>query len=498
MPNGLADAMWQQLFRLSGSSGLGLQDQIRRMLVGAILDGRLPLGTPLPSSRKLADELSVARNTVVLAYQQLVDEGYLVSRERSGHYVNPEILGFRLEAARPRAAGVAPGPSWAERLRLRPSGQRNIVKRPDWQRFRYPFLYGQYDASLFPTHEWRECCVKELSAMEVRGWAPDLIARDDAGLVREIQSKVLPRRGVWATADEILITVGAQHALFLLADALLGPQTVVGMEAPGYPDARNIFGIRTARIEPLAVDGAGVVLAEKLRRCDYVYVTPSHQCPTTVTLDLERRRALLALAAEHDFVVIEDDYESETSFAGTPTPALKSLDGADRVIYIGSLSKAFAPGLRLGYIVGPHELILEVRALRRLMLRHPSALIQRSFATFLALGHFDALQRRLALAHRERAEALEAALERHLPGTVHVPISGGASCWVSGPDWLDARVLAHAAAERSILIEPGDIFFLSERAPLNRFRLGFSSIARERIDSGIGELARVMSELAPK
>jgi GntR family transcriptional regulator/MocR family aminotransferase len=496
MANGLSHAMWHRLFSLSASSGLGLQDQIRQMLVSAILDGRLPLGSALPSSRRLADELSVARNTVVLAYQQLVDEGYLVSRERSGHFVNPEILGFRLEPGG-RSPERAPAPHWARRLRIKPSEQRNIVKRPDWQRFAYPFLYGQFDASLFPTHEWRECCLKELSAMEVRGWAPDLIARDDAGLIREIQQKVLPRRGVWASEDEILITVGAQHALFLLADALVGPQTVVGMEDPGYPDARNIFGIRTPLIEPLAVDASGIVPSEALPRCDYVYVTPSHQCPTTVTLDLERRHALLRLAEERDFVLIEDDYESESSFYGTPTPALKSLDRNGRVIYVGSLTKAFAPGLRLGYIVASQELIREVRALRRLMLRHPSALIQRTFATFLALGHFDALQRRLAIAHRERAEALQEALARHLPSTTYVPVSGGASCWVSGPAWLDSRVLAHAAEERSVLIEPGDIFFMGNSPPRNHFRLGFSSIACEQIDGGVRELARVITELAP-
>ena len=491
------DAMWHQFFRLSHASGLGLQDQIRQSVVSAILEGRLPVGVPLPSSRRLADELSVARNTVTLAYQRLVDEGYLISRDRSGHFVNEAIVGFRFELEREAPASPPTGPRWAERLRVRPSEQRNIIKRPDWQRFSYPFLYGQFDSTLFPTHEWRDCCLKELNALEVRGWAPDLISRDDPGLIREVQSKVLPRRGVWATEDQILITVGAQHALFLLADALVGPQTVVGIENPGYPDARNIFGVRSARIKPLSVDASGLVAGAEVRGCDYVYITPSHQCPTTVTMDLARRRALLRLADEADFILVEDDYESETAFGGTPTPALKSLDRNDRVVYVGSLSKVFAPGLRLGYIVAPQALIKEVRALRRLMLRHPSAFIQRSFATFIARGHFDALQRRVAAAHRERAATLAEALARNLPQCRSVPICGGASCWVSGPDWLDATVLAHAAAERSILIEPGEIFFAEEFPPRNQFRLGFSSIPKECIAPGIEALARVLADLAP-
>lgn len=489
--------MWHRLFRSSGHGGLSLQDQIRHMLVSAILDGQLPVSVPIPSSRKLADELGVARNTVVLAYQQLVDEGFLVSRERSGHFVNPEILGTRA-AGEPRRDGEQPAaPHWAERLRFRPSRQRNIVKPFDWQDFPYPFIYGQFDATLFPTHEWRECCTKQLSAMEVRDWAPDLIARDDPSLVQQIQSKVLPRRGVWASADEVLVTIGAQHALYLLADLLVSSETTVGIEDPGYPDARNSFAVRTDRLAALPLDAEGVVLGNALHACDYVFVTPSHQCPTTVTLSLERREALLRLAEKHDFVLIEDDYESEGGFGGVQIPALKSLDRAERVIYVGSLSKAFAPGLRVGYIVGSKALIRELRALRRLMVRHPSAFIQRSFALFLSLGHYDALQRKLSAAYRERMQILQAALAKHVPEASFVPVVGGASCWVSGPQRLDARELANAAAERGVVIEPGDVFFMSETPPGWHFRLGITSIAAERIEAGVREFAGAMREFTP-
>jgi GntR family transcriptional regulator/MocR family aminotransferase len=488
--------MWSQLLQLSARSGLGLQEQIREMLVSAILDGQLPAGIPVLSSRKLADELGVARNTVVLAYQQLVDEGYLLARERSGYFVNSEMLGARPATIKDPETSRPAAPHWEERLRFRPSAQRNIVKPPDWQEYPYPFIYGQFDRTLFPTQEWRECCMKELSVMEIRDWAPDLIARDDPALIRQIQSKVLPRRGVWATADEILVTVGAQQALYLIADLLVSPDTAVGIENPGYPDARNIFAVRTRKLVPLRLDGEGIVVGEALRDCDYVFATPSHQCPTTVTMSLARRQALLALAEEARFVLIEDDYESESSFVGEPTPALKSLDRREQVIYVGSLSKSFAPGLRLGYIVGPAELVRELRALRRLMLRHPSAFIQRSFATFLSLGHYDALQKRLSVAYGERARALCEAITRHLPEASYVPVTGGASCWVSGPEWLDARALASSAAERGVLIEPGDVFFMSEHPPSRHFRLGITSIAADRIDTGVRELAAAVRGLA--
>ncbi|MGH8802122.1 MAG: aminotransferase class I/II-fold pyridoxal phosphate-dependent enzyme, partial [Casimicrobiaceae bacterium] len=175
---------------------------------------------------------------------------------------------------------------------------------------------------------------------------------------------------------------------------------------------------------------------------------------------------------------------------------LKSLDRSDRVLYIGSLSKTFAPGLRLGYIVGPRELIHEARALRRLMLRHPSAFVQRAYALFLALGHHDALLRRLARAYPARAAALREAVYAHLPETQVVPVTGGASCWVSGPAWLDTRALAEEAAARGILIEPGDVFFMSDNPPRNHMRLGFSSIEVDRIEPGIRELGALMRKHA--
>jgi len=337
--------------------------------------------------------------------------------------------------------------------------------------------------------------MKSLNVTDIREWAPDRITLDDDSLVQQIRTRVLPRRGVWASSDEVIVTVGAQHAVYMLADLLVRETTRVAIEDPGYPDARNIFGSRTPHIVPLPVDGEGLVVDDRLRGCDYVYATPSHQCPTGVTMPLARREALLALANESDLVIIEDDFESENRFNGDPIPALKSLDHNDRVIYVGSLSKSLAPGLRLGYIVAPPALIAELRALRRLMLRHPPAFTQRAFALFLSLGHYDAQLRRLALAQRERSAVLLEALARHLPQCRVTPTSGGGSLWVRLPDGVSATALTEAAMARGVLLEPGDVFFACDTAPAGHLRLGYQAIEARHIEAGVRELAAALQDL---
>jgi GntR family transcriptional regulator/MocR family aminotransferase len=492
--------MWNQLIQLSFRSKVGLQAQIREMLVAAILDGHLPVGVALPSTRVLAAQLGVARNTVALAYELLVNEGYLLTKSRSGHYVNPEIVAGRVALPRAPAPGDVPVQvDWSPRLRGAVSAQRNIVKPRDWQRYPYPFIYGQFDPALLPIPGWRECSLQATSVSEVRGWAGDLIDADDALLIEQIQTRLLVRRGVFAAPDEILVTVGAQQALFLLATLLVDATTTVGIENPGYPDARNIFSSRTANVIPLPLDDAGLALGSALDACDYVYLTPSHQCPTNVTMPLARRVALLGGAQANGRILIEDDYEIELGLEGHAHPALTSLDRSGHVVYVSSLSKTLAPGIRSGFIVADRNLIRELRALRRLMLRHPAANNERSVGLFLAMGHHDALLRRLRQAYAERSRAMAMALAAHLPAVRSQTAAGASSFWLRFDEHVDTRAIAAAAARRGVLIEPGDVFFVDERdarAPRNYARLGFASIDAARIEPGIATLAAACSEVA--
>ncbi|CAN5455329.1 PLP-dependent aminotransferase family protein [soil metagenome] len=471
-----------------------LQTQIREALVGAILDGQLARDDPIPSTRKMAKSLAVSRNTVVLAYQALLDDGYLAARERSGYYVAEKALPLQQRPAAARSSDT--GPDWDARMLKRPARQANVSKPLDWQSYTYPFIYGQVDHTLFPIAEWRDCARQALGRKWIGSWTNDTWAHDDPLLVEQIRRRILPRRGILASDDEILITLGAQNALYLLASLLVNERTRVAIEEPGFPDMRNLCALRTQHVALAPLDTKGLVPGPALADCDIVFTTPSHQFPTTVTMPLERRLALLKLASRHDFIIIEDDYEFETNYVNEPCPALKSLDDAGRVLYVGSLSKTLFPGLRLGFLVGPKALITEARALRRLMVRHAPNNNQRTAALFLSLGHHDALIRRLHKAYRNRWEIMDAALESHLPGSTETPSFGGTAYWVRGPAAFDSERLAREAAGKSVLIEPGRINFGAANAPRNYFRLAFSSIAENKIEPGIALIGDMMRKIA--
>ncbi|HEX7108308.1 MAG TPA: PLP-dependent aminotransferase family protein, partial [Aestuariivirga sp.] len=298
------------LVHIKRSENSSLQMQIREALVSAILDQQLAREEPIPSTRKMAKSLSVSRNTVVLAYQGLLDDGFLMAKERSGYYVAEKAgidttLPKRTLPAKPNGGGDAV--DWSVRFKKSPAAQENVSKPLNWQTYTYPFIYGQVDHTLFPVAEWRDCTRQALSKKWLGTWTNDTWAHDDPMLVEHIRRRILPRRGIMATDDEILITLGAQNALYLLTSLLVDETTRVAMEEPGYPDVRNIFQLKSRHVALVPVDEHGLTLNSDLNNAQIVFTTPSHQFPTTATMPIERRMALLKLAAARDFIIIEDD-----------------------------------------------------------------------------------------------------------------------------------------------------------------------------------------------
>jgi GntR family transcriptional regulator/MocR family aminotransferase len=478
----------EEIFFLDRSQDQGLQAQLRASLVSAILARRLLPGTRLPSTRRLAKHLNVSRITVTLAYQELVSQGYLATAKRSGFFVSESAPVAGLDSktgARPKA-----GIDWTRKLPRSLSDRRRIEKPYDWRTFPYPFIYGQMDMSLFNHNAWRDCARRALGRRDFEDMASDFAAADDPMLVNYICARTLPRRGIAARPEEVLVTVGAQNALWLVIQLLMRDGLHAVCENPGYPDLVSALRWSGARVSPIDVDDQGLPTDRLPPEVDVVFVTPSHHAPTAVTLPLERRTKLLEAADAQDFIVVEDDYEFEMSFLAPPSPALMSLDRSGRVLYLGSFSKALFPGLRLGYLVGPEAFIREARQLRSLMLRHPPGHQQRTVAYFLALGHYDSLIRDLRAAFAERREITTRALERAGLEISGAASFGGTNLWVKGPEGLDSLRFAEALRQDGVLIESGAPFFDNCETPIPFFRMAYSSIPTKRIEEGVARIAR--------
>lgn len=470
-----------------------LQAQVQEMIAHGILSGRFQPGEKLPSTRKLAMHLGVSRITITLAYTELVASDYLSSRGRSGYFVSENApIPPSFKAPKRQAESV----DWTRAIGQRFAGGTVLRKPQDWAAFQYPFIYGQTDPTLFDHTHWRLCAVQALGQRDFGPLTTDYFDQDDPQLVEFIQRHTLPRRGIAARREEILITLGAQNALWLTTQVLLNQRRTAALEDPCYPALRDILDQSRCHVRPVPVRQDGLPASAVPDETDVIFVTPSHQCPTTAKMPLGRRQALLERAKAIDALIVEDDYEFELSFLRPPLPALKSLDTDGRVIYVGSFSKSLFPGMRLGYLVGSEPFIREARALRASVLRHPPGHIQRTAAYFLSLGHYDAQIRKMSRILGERRERMERAIEAAGLQIAGNGADGGSSFWMRLPRGLDATELAEKLARQSVLIEPGDAFFNEPDPPAAYYRLAYSSIPTERIERGIGLIAETVNAMS--
>ena len=491
--------MYENMIEIDRNARESLQQQIRRQIAIGIVNRQYPLHHPLPSIRRLSAELGVSVTTVTLAYEGLKQDGFVRALRSRGFFPNQDVLPDRGHAD---AVSIGDGVDatadrmdYREHFRERSFNVRRVVKPADCLvRYRYPFVCGLIDPRLFPIGRWRECVRDSVNAIEVGNWATDYSAIDDGMLIEQLIQRVLARRGIVARPDEVLVTVGGQQALYLALKLLLSPGEVLGVEDPGYPDIINMALFEGMAVRRLPLDDNGLVLSGETSRCRCLYVTPSHQFPTTVTMPLERKIQLLRETQENGQFVIEDDYESDISFNRTPPRALKSLDRWGNVVYTGSLSKSLLPGLRIGYLVGDREFIREARALRHHIVRHPPVNNQRSVALFLQRGYFDQFVAKLTAIYRERCDAMHDCLEHHLPGASVKPQYGGAIVWLRLPEEADAAVLLELVEPDGVFFETGGFTFSDETSNRNHMRLGYSVIGRSRIREGIDLIARALPE----
>ncbi|MCG7572871.1 PLP-dependent aminotransferase family protein [Phaeobacter sp. CNT1-3] len=479
-----------ETFFLTPNAQGTLQAQIQQMIASAILSGRLRRGEKLPSSRKLATHLGVSRLTVTLAYTELQVSDYLQSRDRSGYYVSDNAPEPLPDPTPPEGASTV---DWDAALPKQLTSSVVPGRPSDWARYRFPFVYGQADPTLFDHAHWRLCALQALGQKDFTALTTDYYDQDDPELVEFILRHSLPRRGISARPQEVLITMGAQNALWLAAQVLLDPNRRAVVENPGYPPLKDTLAQIGCGIAPVDVDADGLPPAALPDQCNVIFTTPSHQCPTSATMPVSRRKALLAAARDRGALVVEDDYEFEMSFLTPALPALKSLDGDGRVIYVGSFSKVLFPGLRLGYLVGPEPFIRQARALRATVLRHPPGHIQRTAAYFLRLGHYDAQIKRMSRLLAERRAVMQAALLDHGLSIAGSGSFGGSSFWMQAPEGVDMEQVRQQLLHDGVLIESGDRFFSGAQAPRNHYRLAYSSIPSDRITEGVARIASAIS-----
>jgi GntR family transcriptional regulator / MocR family aminotransferase len=474
------------LVRVDPKARASLQQQIYEGLRRAIVDGVLPPGARVPSSRELARDLGVSRTTTLLALEQLVSEGYLAARHGSGTFVARELPDDRpTRRASP-----------AEPLRHPPLSRRGAAiaavpptaTRPSSRR---PFQIGVPAVDLFPVQLWARLVGRRLGAVtaaeldygKVAGYPP---------LREAIADYVASSRGTRCTPEQVHVTTGAQSALGLACTLLLDAGDRAWMEEPGYPGARSALTAAGARIVSVPVDRDGLDVAagvRKARDARMAIVTPSHQFPLGVPMSLQRRQELLAWASAARAWVVEDDYDSEFRYGAPPLPCLHGLDPDGRVVYVGSFAKNLFPALRLGFLIVPPDLEQPFRTGRLSTDVHSPTLEQVALAEFIGRGHFERHLRRMRSAYRERLQALVAAAERRCGGALRLrPIRAGlhvAADLVGAPD---ARV-AEIAADRGVDVMPLSSYYFGRGPRANGLVLGFGGVRPDGMDAGMQILA---------
>ncbi|HSR49528.1 MAG TPA: PLP-dependent aminotransferase family protein [Acidobacteriota bacterium] len=479
-------------------SSVPLQRQLYDAIRRAILEGGLPPGTRLPSSRGLAAEWGLGRNTVVNAFEQLAAEGYLESRIGSGTYVSDSLPEEFLQVQKDE-----PGPSKVESkgqlpvLSRRVEWYASLQMTPDPES-PIPFSPGLPALDAFPVEQWRR-----IAARQMRRITRSALSYGDPrgldALRRSLSSYLNTARGVRCDWRQILILSSSQQALDLCARVLLEPGEKVWMEEPGYLGARGALGAAGARLVPIPVDDEGINVEEGIGRAPearMVYVTPSHHFPLGSMLSLGRRLALLEWASRSGAWILEDDYDSEFRYAGQPLASLQGLDESGRVFYVGTFSKVLFPSLRLGYLVVPEALLDAFTSARALMDGHPPGFTQRILADFIGEGHFSAHIRRMRGLYRRRMKVLVEALREAFPeGPTVAPVDSGMHLVLDLEKEADDRALSRTLGDSRIDAPSLSRYYLAD--PQRKgLMLGFCGVPSHELKRGTSVLKRVLEEQA--
>lgn len=481
---------WKTILSIEVHSDKPVYRQIAEGIIAEIKRGRFKPGTPLPSTRQLAESLTVNRKTIVLAYEDLLAEGWLTSVYKKGTFVSGKLPQETASYRDHTHEAVRPGFSFNAPLL---SGDPFITHKKNT----IVFDDGLPDVRLAPMNElarsyrrifqqntrWRMMGYGNPAGCDrIRGAIADMLVRD---------------RGLRADTSHICITRGSQMALYLTAKALIQKGDYIAVEDPGYAPAWTTFTQFGAKLLPLKVDAEGICIEtlEKLckkKQLKAIYVTPHHQFPTTVSMKVDRRIKLVELSNQYGFAIIEDDYDHEFHFQGKSMLPLASLPNAANVIYISSLSKLVAPSVRIGYILAPGAFIAAVAAHRKVIDVQGDSVMEHAVAELMEEGAISRHVRKAYRIYGERRESMDVLLQHYLGDkAAFTKPAGGLAYWISLRDVTDTRELATVLLWKGVSVIPTEQFSFGG-ASLGALRLGYASLTPEELEKGIRILGDVL------
>ncbi|WP_233833627.1 MocR-like pyridoxine biosynthesis transcription factor PdxR [Paraburkholderia sp. ZP32-5] len=466
-----------------------LQKQLIERLQQAILAGRLPAGSLLPSSRLLGAEMGVSRNTVVIAYEHLAAVGYVIA-DRQGTRVSP--LSSPAARGEPMALGAAAEVAYAARV-----GQFAAPQNPVDNG--YALTPGTPALDRFPLAAWRRALER---AME-RAWPQALGYGTPAGepaLRDAIAAHLRMARGVRCDGSQVVITEGAQEALNLCVRLFTNPGDIAWVEDPGYRGAKAAFNAGDLHTLAMPVDAEGIAAPDDAWRTHpprLIYTSPAHQYPTGAVLSVARRLALIAQARRGGAWLIEDDYDGEVRHTGEPIASMQGLVDDAPVLYVGSFSKTMFPALRIGFVVLPRPIAARAAVALQEMLRGGHRLEQLALAHFIDSGEFGRHLGRMRRLYRERQQALRDALARHFPAARILGGDCGMHLTLLLPSTLDDRTLAERAQARRLNPRALSGFALAASEATNGLVIGYGNTAAERLAPAVKVLAELAREQDP-
>ncbi|UFJ42289.1 PLP-dependent aminotransferase family protein [Brevibacillus humidisoli] len=449
--------------------------QLYRYIKEQMETGMITAGDGLPSIRLLAQQLAISRNTVEAAYQQLIAEGYVTSKPKSGLLVAP------LET------------EWGQlsRPQQKPLLSLNISVKKQIDTWRYDFHYGHIELDRFPLKAWRKRIneVLDYQSQDIFLYGDPQGERD---LREQIASYLFQARDVTCCPEQIIMCAGAQQAISLICQLLGADRLGVAVENPGYDGVRAVFARSGCDILPIPLEEDGIDL-DKLERsgAKLAYITPSHQLPLGMVLPIQKRLRLLAWAERHESLVIEDDYDSEYRYQGHPIPSLKGLDTRERVIYMGTFSKSFLPAVRISYLVLPSWLIERFYQSFPVYSQPCSPIIQSALARFMKYGDFERHVRKMRTIYQRKHQTLLSAIDTHMGEKVEVIGSRAGLHILLKVQGMTRQELIRKARAWGVNVDSPERYWIDPaQCPDGLLILGFGGLSEKEIGEGIATLAK--------